>query len=80
MMEACTKRVAQRDRGRVIRSVAVLDESRGGSEISGGCDVETNKNSVNKDLCVAQADFEARSGGERIETCLGLSDDGGHCF
>ena len=64
----------------MIRSVAVLDERRGGSEISGGCNVETNKSSVDKDLCVARGDFEARSGGERVEMCSGLSDDSGRCF
>ena len=64
----------------MIRSVAVLDKRRGDGELGSVDDVGTNKGTVGRELAEMCGSFEALIDGERVETCLGLSDDGGRCF
>ena len=75
----CTELDTHRDRRRWKRCAAVLNEIRGGVEVDGGDNVGTSVEADNKTWAGSRGEFEAQCEGERVETCLGSSDDGGRC-
>ncbi len=55
-------------------------EKRGGDKAGSGCDIGANNEAVYKDIIEMGDAFEALSDGERVETLLGLPEDGGCWF